>query len=48
MDVSFDHLGQNHEVTGIAPDVEAPVFSLEAIEAGANAAIDVALEQLGY
>lgn len=47
-EVYFDHLRQSHEVTGIAPDVSAPVFSLQAIEAGNNAAIDTALETLGF
>lgn len=47
-EVYFDHLGENHEVTGITPDVEAPAFSLEAIEEGNNAAIDAALTALGY
>lgn len=47
-EVYFDHLGVNYEVIGIPADVEAPVFSLEAIAAGYNAAIDAALQVLGY
>lgn len=47
-EVYLDSAGESHEVTGVASEVEAPVFSLQAIEAGYNPAIDTALQVLGY
>lgn len=47
-EVYLDSEGESHEVTGIAPEVEASVFSLPGIEAGYNPAIDAALQVLGY
>lgn len=47
-EVYFDHLGVNHEASGIPMDIEAPVFSLAAIAEGHNPAIDTALSALGY
>jgi len=47
-EVYLDIQGQSHEVNGVAPEVEAPVFSLEAIDTGYNPAIDAALQALGY
>lgn len=46
-EVYYDHLGAVHEVEGITPDVAASVFSIPAIEAGYNPAIDAALGALG-
>ena len=46
-EVYLDSNGVNHEVTGLTPDMEADVFSLEGIEDGRNIAIDAALEVFG-
>ncbi|CAA6819924.1 MAG: Peptidase family S41 [uncultured Thiotrichaceae bacterium] len=45
-EVYFDSDGVNHEGTGIAPEVAVSTFSLEAISAGQNAALDTALQLL--
>jgi len=47
-EVYADAMGVNHEVTGVPPQVTAATFSLEAIEEGRDAAIDAALDTLGY
>ncbi|MEJ2622096.1 MAG: S41 family peptidase [Candidatus Thiodiazotropha sp.] len=47
-EVYLDANGVSHEVTGVPPAVTAPTFSLQAIEEGRDAAIDSALETLGY
>jgi len=47
-EVFTDSMGLNHEVTGVPPQVNAPTFSLEAIAESRDAAIDAALETLGY
>lgn len=46
-EVYYDHLNQVHEVDGIAPDVAAATFSLDAIAAGEDPAIDAAVTALG-
>jgi C-terminal processing protease CtpA/Prc len=45
-EVYFDHLGENHEVTGLPPHVSAPVFDLEEIKRGRDPAIESALQLL--
>lgn len=47
-EVYIDHLGVNHEVTGVPPEVQAPTFSLAGIADGIDPAINAALEALGY
>lgn len=47
-EVYTDYLDVNHEVTGVPPAVQAPTFSLEAMAEGRDAAIDAALEVLGF
>jgi hypothetical protein len=47
-EVYLDSVGVNHEVNGVPPAITAPTFSLQAMEQGRDAAIDAALETLGY
>ncbi len=45
-EVYYDHLGVNHEVKGIIPHIQAPVFTLKDLEAGRNSALEAALKAL--
>jgi carboxyl-terminal processing protease len=45
-EVYYDYLGVNHEVKGIIPHIEAPVFSLKDLETGHNSALEAALKAL--
>jgi len=47
-EVYTDSLGFNHEVSGVPAQIEAPTFSLEAIDQNRDAAIDAALTSLGF
>jgi C-terminal processing protease CtpA/Prc len=47
-EVYLDSVGVNHEVNGVTPSITASTFSLQAIEQGRDAALDTALETLGY
>ena len=47
-EVYTDFQGINYEGTGISPDVEAEIFSIEAIERNTDPAINAALETLGF
>jgi len=47
-EVFRDHLGMNHEVTGVPVDVRAATFSIEAIEQNKDPAIEAAITTLGF
>jgi len=47
-EVYTDAFGFNHEVSGVPAQIDAPTFSLEAIEQNRDAAIDAALTSLGF
>ena len=47
-EVYTDYLGVNHEVTGVAPDMQTLTFSLEAMAENRDPAIDASLEILDF
>lgn len=45
-EVYYDHTGVNHEVKGIIPQIQVPVFSLKDIKTGQDSALEASLKAL--